>query len=104
MIQPAMLSQMLTIDQFGPSFRFPSRFTGMGTGSKDEAVTHPSFSARYAEAAVVVVEGDALDDAGDLLGRGSALWHGGGHEWGFILPRMRDLGDSVRWKPREVES
>jgi hypothetical protein len=34
------------------------------------------------------VEGDALDDAGDFLGRGSALWHSGGHEWGFILPRM----------------
>ena len=33
------------------------------------------------------MEGDALDDAGNFLGRGSALWHSGGHEWGFILPR-----------------
>jgi len=42
--------------------------------------------AQLAEAAVVVVEGDSLYDAGNLLGRGSALWHRGGHSWGFILP------------------
>ncbi len=29
---------------------------------------------RDTEAAVVAVKGDALDDAGDFLGRGSALW------------------------------
>jgi hypothetical protein len=29
------------------------------------------------------VEGDALYDAGNLLGRGSALLHSGGHESGF---------------------
>jgi hypothetical protein len=39
--------------------------------------------AKHAETAVVVVEGDALYDAGDLLGRGSALWNGGVHELGF---------------------
>lgn len=44
-------------------------------------------SARYAEAAVVVVECDALDDAGDFLGRGSAIWHGGVHSSGLIVPR-----------------
>jgi len=38
---------------------------------------------KHAEAAVVVVEGDALYDAGDLIGRGSALWHGGVHDGGF---------------------
>ena len=53
--------------------------------------------AKYAETAVVVVEGDALHDAGDFLGRGSALWHSGGHELGFILPRMdRGMNDSVQ--------
>jgi hypothetical protein len=44
--------------------------------------------AKYAETAVVVVEGDALHDAGDFLGRGSALWDCSVHSWGFILPRM----------------
>ena len=43
---------------------------------------------KHAEAAFVVVEGDALDDAGYFLGRGSALWHSGVHEWVFILPRL----------------
>jgi hypothetical protein len=45
------------------------------------------FYAKHAEAAVFVVEGGALCDAGDFLGRGSALWYSGGQEWGFILPR-----------------
>src|SRR5208337_5581094 len=40
--------------------------------------------AQDAEAAVVVVEGDALDDAGDFLGSGSALWDCGVHR-GFIF-------------------
>jgi hypothetical protein len=55
--------------------------------------------AKHAETAVVVVEGDALDDAGDLLGRGSALWHGGVHVginfatdgWGMGDPPGADL-------------
>jgi hypothetical protein len=34
------------------------------------------------------VKGDALYDAGNLLGRGSALRHSCGHESGFILPRV----------------
>ena len=43
---------------------------------------------KHTESAVVVVEGDALHDAGDFLGRGSALWDCSVHSWGFILPRM----------------
>jgi hypothetical protein len=44
------------------------------------------------EATVLVVEGDALDQAGNLLGRGSALWDRGVHAlWGFIFPRMLGL-------------
>ena len=39
--------------------------------------------AEHTEAAVVVVKRDSLYDAGDLLGRGSALWHSSGHSWGF---------------------
>jgi hypothetical protein len=37
------------------------------------------FHPQDTEAAVIVVEGDALYDVGDLLGRGSALKHGGIH-------------------------
>jgi hypothetical protein len=48
--------------------------------------------AEHTKAAVVVVEGDALYDAGNFLGRGSALWHGGGHDWDSILPRMDGAG------------
>ena len=56
---------------------------------------------KHAEAAVVVVEGDALYDAGDLIRRGSALWHGGGHEWGFNFATDGwGWGDSVRWDPK----
>jgi hypothetical protein len=51
------------------------------------------FYAKDAEAAVVVVESDPLDYTGYFLGRGSALWHGGGHDWGFILPRMDGAGE-----------
>ena len=47
--------------------------------------------AKHAETAVIVVKGDALYDAGNLIGRGSALWHSGGHDWGFIFPRTREL-------------
>jgi hypothetical protein len=59
--------------------------------------------AKHAEAAVVVEEGDALYDAGDFLGRGSALWHSGVHEWGFIIHfatdgwGMGDLSGSRLW-------
>ena len=45
------------------------------------------FNAKHAEPAVLVMEGDALDHAGDLLGRGLALWDSGMHTWEFILPR-----------------
>ena len=42
------------------------------------------FHSQDAEAAFVVVEGDALDHAGDFLRRGSALWDCGVHR-GFIF-------------------
>jgi hypothetical protein len=70
--------------------------------------------AQLTKPAFVVVERNAHYDAGDLLGRGSALWHSCGHKWGFILPRMegtwaiqyrldfRRLLGSV--EPRRVES
>jgi len=45
------------------------------------------FNAKNTEPAVLVVKSDALDHAGDLLGRRSALWDCGGHAWEFILPR-----------------
>ena len=46
------------------------------------------FYAEDTEAAFFVVESDALDDAGDFLGRGSAFWDCGIHGRGFIFPRM----------------
>ena len=46
------------------------------------------FNAEDTEAAFVVVESDALDHAGDFLGRGPALWDCGIHAWGFIFPRI----------------
>jgi len=59
--------------------------------------------------AVVAVKGDALYDAGDFLGRGSALWHGGVHvgihfatDGVGYRPDFRRLLGSV--KPRRVES
>jgi len=70
--------------------------------------------AKHAEAVVVVVKGDALDDAGDLLGCGSAFWHSGGHESGFNFAtddgtwiiQYRQISDA--WlgsmEPRRVES
>lgn len=39
------------------------------------------------------MEGDALDDAGDLLGRGSALWHGGVHVEIHFATEGRGMGD-----------
>jgi hypothetical protein len=40
-----------------------------------------------AEVAVLVVEGDPLDDAGYFLGRGSVLWDCSVHLlWGLIFP------------------
>ena len=45
------------------------------------------FYAKDAEAAVLVVKGDALDDAGDFLGVSLALLDRGVHSWGFILTR-----------------
>ena len=36
----------------------------------------------------LVVESDALDDAGDFLGRGPAFRDCGIHAWGFIFTRM----------------
>ncbi|MGA9257288.1 MAG: hypothetical protein WBV98_11830 [Candidatus Sulfotelmatobacter sp.] len=62
--------------------------------------------AKYAETAVVVVEGDSLYDTGNLLGRGSALWHSGGHESGFNFATdgwgyTRDFRRlaQIRWNP-----
>jgi hypothetical protein len=43
------------------------------------------FYAKDAEAAVLVVKGDALDDTGDFLGERHALRDRGDHVWGFIL-------------------
>src|ERR1039458_769835 len=43
------------------------------------------FHTQDTEAAFVVVESDALDHAGDFLGRWSALWDCGIHVWGFIF-------------------
>jgi hypothetical protein len=47
----------------------------------------PCFHPQDAEAAVLVVKGDALDDTGDFLGDSAALWDRGDHAWGFIFPR-----------------
>src|ERR1700687_1029521 len=44
------------------------------------------FHPQDTEAAVVVVESDALDQTGDFLGRGPTLWDYGIHAWGFIFP------------------
>jgi len=54
-------------------------------GSLSASCFHP----KYAETAVVVVEGDALYDAGNLLGRGSALWDCGVHLVGSYFPTDR---------------
>jgi hypothetical protein len=85
------------------------------------------FHAQDTEAAFIVVEGDALDQTGDFLGRGSALWDCGIHLWGFIFPWIAStaqmpgrsgtpLGNCLRrapsgkratsswWKPRWVGS
>jgi hypothetical protein len=43
------------------------------------------------------MKGDALDDAGDLLGGGPAVWDRGVHSWDFILPRT-DAGLVIRQK------
>ena len=53
-------------------------------------------NAKHAEAAVLVVKGDALDRAGDFLGRRSALWACGGHTWDSFCPGGRGMGDSLR--------
>jgi hypothetical protein len=42
------------------------------------------------------VEGDALYDAGDFLGRGSAIWQCGAHSWGLIVPREARGGVILR--------
>ena len=44
------------------------------------------FYAQDTEAAVVVVESDTLDQAGNFLGRGPAPWDCGVHVRGFIFP------------------
>jgi hypothetical protein len=56
------------------------------------------FYAKDAEAAVVVVKGGALDDGRDFLGRGSALLHSGGHEWGFNFA-TDGWGLGYPWEP-----
>ena len=63
---------------------------------------------KHTESAVVVVEGDALDDAGNFLGRGSALWHCGVHVgihfdtdgWGSGVPQEGDSAGG--WLPGGV--
>src|ERR1035438_834812 len=50
------------------------------------------FHPQDAEAALVVVEGDPLDQSGDFFGRGPALWDCGTHARGFIFPRTVCLG------------
>jgi hypothetical protein len=42
------------------------------------------------------VEDDALDQTGDFLSRGSALWDRGVHVWGFIFPWI------ARWYRSDV--
>src|SRR5437870_11434752 len=51
------------------------------------------FNAEHTEAILVVVKGDALDDAGDFLGHGSAFRNCGIHVWRFIFPWMVCIGD-----------
>ena len=51
------------------------------------------FYAEDAEAIFVVVEGDALDDAGDFLRRRSAFKDYDFHAWGFIFPRTVCVGN-----------
>jgi hypothetical protein len=53
------------------------------------------FYAEDTEAIFVVVESDALDDAGDFLGRGPAFRDCGIHVWGFIFP-WSALRDRIR--------
>src|ERR1019366_7745740 len=48
---------------------------------------------KHTEAVFVVVESDALDQAGDFLGCGSAFRDCGIHVWGFIFPWTVCLGD-----------
>jgi len=50
------------------------------------------FNSQDTEAAFAVVESDPLDQGGDCLGRGPALWDCGIHAWGFIFPRTVCLG------------
>ena len=64
------------------------------------------FYAEDAEAIFIVVEGDALDDAGDFLRRRSAFKDYDFHAWGFIFPRTSTLvthmeGDVVGIWPHE---
>jgi hypothetical protein len=54
------------------------------------------FHPQDTEAAVIVVEGDALYDVGDLLGRGSALKHGGIHVGTYFATGNWDWGASFR--------
>jgi hypothetical protein len=50
------------------------------------------FHPQDAETAVVVVEGDALDDAGEFLGGGFAFWDCGSLHRECIFPRTVCLG------------
>ena len=65
------------------------------------------FYAEDTEAVFVVVESDALDDAGDFLRRGSAFRDCGIHAWGFIFPRKavpcvthQEVDSAGIWLPR----
>src|SRR5664280_1932975 len=54
----------------------------------------------HTEAVFVVVESDALDQAGDFLGCGSAFRDCGIHLWGFIFPWTVCLGEKCCvWLP-----
>src|ERR1039458_9008663 len=53
------------------------------------------FYAKHTEAALVVMEGDPLDDAGDFFGSGPALWDCGIHR-GFIFAWVVSLGWLIR--------
>ena len=55
-----------------------------------------AFHAQDAEAALVVVKGDALDQSGDLLGCGSALRDCGIHAWAFIFATAGAFGRDVQ--------
>ena len=63
---------------------FPCRHGGQRTDDRCFLSVPLCFYAKHTEPALVVVKRNALDDAGDFFGRGSALWDRGVHR-GFIF-------------------